>query len=120
MIAVFAVILFLVSMVIGVSKYANRAARENAARGEIQQMANLLQDYFVNQGRYPATLAALGATGLSDIFPEYSGGSVRDPWQNPYRYTTNSAHSYTLFSTGPDGTNGTPDLDADNIHVSGK
>ena len=119
MIAVFAIIIFLVSLIIGVSKYANRAAKENTARSDIQQISNILQDYFVNQGRYPASLAAVG-NRLKDTFSRYSGGDLLDPWQNPYHYVTNSAYSYTLLSRGADGQMGSTAADADNICVSGK
>lgn len=119
MVAVFAIIIFLVSLIVGVSKYANRAAKENAARSELQRIANILQDYFVNQGRYPSSLSAV-SNELSDALSRWSQGFPMDPWQNPYYYTNSSEYSYVLLSRGPDGHMGTAATDADNINASGK
>ena len=108
-----------VSLIVGVSKYANRAAKENAARSELQRIANILQDYFVNQGRYPSSLSAV-SNELSDALSRWSQGFPMDPWQNPYYYTNSSEYSYVLLSRGPDGHMGTAATDADNINASGK
>lgn len=124
MIAVLAIIFFLVALLIGVSKYANRAAKENAARSDIQRIGNVLQDYFVERGRYPSSLRAV-SNDLTETVTRWANDEPLDPWHNPYCYRpeTNSegqCYSYTLFSCGKDGRAGSSNTDADNITVSGK
>ena len=108
MLVVIAIIAIMAGMMVGVSKYANRAMKESSAHSEVERMANCLQDYFVNNGCFPNSLTEI-TNNLSSSFDFNTNNIPLDPWDNEYVYT-NSSLSYTLYSCGPDGTNSNDDI----------
>lgn len=97
---VIAVVAFLLALVLGTSVYARRAGREGKTRAEIEKLSFGLQTYWLKNGSYPASLAAVSnslSAGLT-----YSNSFVLDPWGRPYEYTP-ALQSYDLRSAGQDG-----------------
>ena len=113
MLVVITIIAIMAGMMVGISKYANRAMRESSAHSEVERMANCLQDYFVNNGCFPNSLTKI-TNNLSSSFDFNNAGTPLDPWDNEYVYT-NSSLSYTLYSCGPDGLDGAITNNTDNI-----
>lgn len=111
-IVVIAVISILAGLLLGVSKYADRATKRARAKSDVEGIANRLSDYFVENGRFPASLKDI--TNMTAALSYDTNGLPLDPWGNPYEYSISSAISYRLYSLGPDMTN-----DADNI-IAGK
>ncbi len=97
----------------------SQQAKEAAAQADIKAHLSAALDLFeMHNGRYPTTgegLAALrtapsGATGWRG--PYLKRGVPVDPWGKPYVYRSpgqNNREDYDLFSTGPDGIEGTAD-----------
>lgn len=105
--------LMLVVVIIGIlvamvmPRLAGRAkqAKEAAAKADIEaNMANALDLYEIDTGKYPAT--------LDDLMKREGRGPYLkkqplDPWGNKYIYqSTDNGTSYTLKSYGPDGVEG--------------
>jgi general secretion pathway protein G len=88
----------ILAMVVGLSKYASHRADEALARADLEKYRNALTDYVAVYGHVPTKPAAMRSQ-LPDA----------DPWSHPYVYVSNSPLSYTVFSTGPDGQEGTVD-----------
>jgi general secretion pathway protein G len=119
--------LMLVIIIIGVlvamvaPRLAGRSqqAKEAAARADIQANLSTALDLFeMHHGRYPTTAEGLAAlrtapAGASDWKGPYLKRPVPlDPWGKPYGYRSPGQHNredYDLFSTGPDGVEGTAD-----------
>ena len=105
-----------------VPKFTNRTeqARITAAKTDISMLSTALDAYEIDNGRFPS-----GDEGLSALVtapanapnwkqPYISRGVPNDPWGRPYIYRypgTNNPHSYDLYSMGPDGREGTDDID---------
>ena len=87
----------------------------------IQTLAQAIERYETNVGRYPTTeqgLAALVAPPGDLINPASWAGpyitataSSRDPWGNEYQYISpgRDGRAFDLWSFGPDGIDGTED-----------
>ena len=107
LLSVLAVVSILLALIVGVAKYAENSADRARARTEIEKIQNALQDYMLENGRYPNTnefVSAVFTNSLPNGF-QFGAGGALDPWNHPYQYKTNSLLSYTLFSYGIDGTN---------------
>ncbi|HNQ34835.1 MAG TPA: type II secretion system major pseudopilin GspG [bacterium] len=107
-----------------VPRYAKRSeqARITAASTDIASLEAALDLFEVDAGRYPSTEEGLEA--LVEVpaqlenwkGPYIKRGVPKDPWGNPYVYTSpgdNNSNSYDLYSYGPDGKDGGDD-DIDN------
>jgi general secretion pathway protein G len=94
-------------------------AKIRLAETQLRQLQQALELYKLDNGRYPTHeqgLDALAHEPTSEPVPRHypSGGyletkQLRDPWDNPVQYSIpgeHNAHSYDLFSYGPDGTEG--------------
>jgi general secretion pathway protein G len=94
-------------------------AKGTLAQTKIQQIAQALEMYRLDNGRYPTTeqgLEALVREPQSEPRPRryppegYMGkGDLLDPWDMPYRYAqpgAHNVHSYDIHSFGPNGTEG--------------
>ena len=89
-------------------------SREKAARIQILSLANSLDLFYLDVGRYPTTQE--GLTALMQRPPEVDvwsgpylkGGTVPvDPWRNAYVYVAPGSHgAYDLQSYGSDGREG--------------
>ena len=112
-----AVTVFGVLLGIGVPSYRTIIERQHAqaAVADLATLGLRLQKYFTNYGRFPDSLADIGAADM------------RDPWGNAYRYLNFDADipgikgkirkdhnlhpinsSFDLYSMGPDGDSKSP------------
>ncbi len=117
------VILSLLASVVGVGIW-NRisGAQRTTAKTQIKSMANALDTFRFDIGRYPTTQEGLQSLVTNPGLDNWDGPYIRepnipkDPWQNPYQYQSPGAHGeYDLFSYGKDGT---PGGDGDNADVN--
>jgi len=94
----------LATLVIGLVPFAKRKMMESRARSDLQVIRTALTEYKLKHGTYPT-----GVTMVADRLE--SGVLLTDPWENPYDYTYDPTKpgTYSLYSWGPDGTNGTAD-----------
>ncbi len=94
-------------------------AKVDLASTQIRQLEQALEMYKLDNGRYPSEeqgLAALVRKPSGEPTPRrYNPGgyvkrdAITDPWGMRYEYKTpgtHNAHSFDLFSLGPDGTQG--------------
>jgi len=97
-------------------------AKQDAARLQIRRLANALDLYRLDTGRYPtskeglAVLVTRPEEGSGWNGPYIQGVQVPpDPWGRPYRYRYPGTHGqdYDLFSLGADGREGGEGEDAD-------
>ena len=101
------------------------AAKDAAARSQIEMLGAALDAYRLDNGRYPTTeqgLDALMTAPTADPRPaNWRGPYLRkavplDPWQRPYQYQapgSQSGQGYDLSSFGADGRAGGTGDDAD-------
>jgi general secretion pathway protein G len=105
-----------------VPKFTNRTeqARITAAKTDISNIEGALDTFEVDNGRYPSTEEGLRAlveapAGMQNWRGPYiKRGIPNDPWGNAYVYRypgAKNASGYDLSSNGPDGREGTDDLD---------
>ncbi len=83
------------------------------ASTQISNMGNMLEQYKLEMGSYPAQLSALHEmpSDLADPskWVQYLTEPVQaDPWGRAYEYTLNGA-AYEIRSLGPDGQSGNED-----------
>jgi general secretion pathway protein G len=94
-------------------------AKIQLAETQLRQLQQALELYKLDNGRYPTAeqgLDALVHEPAAEPRPKryppggyLEGKQLRDPWDNPVQYLIpgqHNAHSYDLFSYGPDGTEG--------------
>ena len=91
-------------------------AREKTAKVQISTLANALDAYALDVGRYPSSAEGLDALvrqpgGVEQWDGPYLKKAVpKDPWGNPYDYRPPEGSSdYEIISPGPDGKLGTAD-----------
>jgi general secretion pathway protein G len=112
------VVLVLIGVVLGIvgSNFIGRGekAKADAAKIEIGQIAQSLDLYKLEVGRYPTTQEGLKAlleapAGVGNWNgPYWKKNTVpKDPWGNEYRYTAPGQHGpYDILSLGADGREG--------------
>ena len=106
LLAVIAVIAVVAGMIIGGAAAAARKADVARAEADIQLIAEALDEYRLEHGEYLDTgIEDNMASGQDfDVLTRYVPDvRLRDPWDNPYRYTRMSAFSYVIRSWGPGG-----------------
>ncbi len=110
------VILAILAAVV-VPKFTGRTedARIKAAKAEISGVKSALDQFEIDNGRYPSTDEGLNAlvTRPGDL-PNWKPGLPRmpvDPWGHAYIYRSPSSNGqgFDLLSAGPDGQEGGPD-----------
>jgi general secretion pathway protein G len=94
------------------------AQREELARNELRLLADGLERFKADVGRYPTTeegvsgltakpynsTAATRADLVNWFGPYVDGDYELDPWGNDYQYhATNDGQGFELSSTGPNG-----------------
>jgi general secretion pathway protein G len=99
------------------------AAKQAKAKTDIAVIESLLDHFYLDMGRYPATeegLRALYTAPDSDTEkwkgPYSKKKIVPDPWGNPYQYVAPGTHGsqpYEVWSLGRDGREGGSGVDAD-------
>lgn len=105
-----------------VPKFANRSqqAKDTAAKTDLASIGTSLDAFEIDNGRYPTTEEGIAAltTPPPSLATTWKGpylkkAAVADPWGNPYVYRfpgQGGNNTYDLYSTGPDGREGTDDI----------
>lgn len=97
-------------------------ARRVRALADMQTIAERLDLYRLDAGRFPTTEQGLAALVEPPAAPPrplrwnpdgYLDQALVDPWGAPYAYTATSDHAYRLRSLGADGAPGGSGADAD-------
>jgi general secretion pathway protein G len=96
-------------------------ARVKATAVDLKQIAGALDQYRLDNHKYPTTeegLAALQKKPASaKVFPDggYLQSSIEDPWGNPFQYVSpgSNGRPYDLYSFGADGVEGGEGMNAD-------
>lgn len=101
-------------------KFVNRGqqARVTAAKVDISTMESALDQFELDNGRFPTNEEGLGVlvnkpAGLDKWNGPYIKRDPVDPWGNAYVYRnpgTNNASGFDLSSLGPDGREGNDDI----------
>jgi general secretion pathway protein G len=119
------VVLVLIGIVLGIvgGNFIGKGekAKADAAKIEIGQIAQALDLYKLELGRYPTSQEGLQAlitapAGVNNWNgPYWKSGSVpKDPWKNEYRYTAPGTKGpYEIVSLGADGKEGGEGPDKD-------
>ena len=88
-------------------------AKQTVARQEISQIAEAVDMFWSEAGRYPTSdegLSLLVSGTDQDPEPLLTGGEAAliDPWGNPYQYNSpgSGGESYEIICTGSDGREG--------------
>lgn len=123
-----AVVIFIITILIGLLTPAIRAVREHAkeqkARAMIGALETAINMYYLDNNAYPpeagggttnnfnTTLGTVQSVGNVTYGPymefkaeELSGDAVLDPWQSPYRYDVNPAQGNNATFNLEDGSN---------------
>ncbi|WP_269532479.1 type II secretion system major pseudopilin GspG [Chitinimonas sp. BJYL2] len=95
-------------------------AKTQTAQGQLKLIADALDQYRLDTGRYPSTeqgLAALVSKPADQATwrgPYLAKGVPNDPWDKPYTYQApGTTHDYELLTLGADGKAGGSGEDAD-------
>ena len=119
------VVLVLIGVVLGIvgGNFIGKGekAKADAAKIEISQIAQTLDLYKLETGRYPTTQEGLQAliaapSGVANWNgPYWKKGTIpKDPWTNEYKYSSPGSHGpYDIISYGPDGKEGGDGADKD-------
>jgi general secretion pathway protein G len=85
------------------------------AKSQIRNFKTALMAYRLKFNRFPTTAEGLEALVNNEkgIKLLESNEIPKDPWGNPYVYTSDSAREYTIVSYGADGRQGGTGYDAD-------
>lgn len=105
-----------------VPKFTNRSeqARVTAARTDLANLETALDAYEIDAGKFPSSDEGLRAlietvpSARNWRGPYIKRGIPSDPWGRPYVYRSPGQHNvsgYDLYSLGPDGREGTDDID---------
>jgi type II secretory pathway pseudopilin PulG len=81
--------------------YARRSALESRATAELEEIRAALDDYFVEEGTFPAVLDTNSLALPAGRLRFSLGGVPLDPWGQDYQFT-NMGLSYRVFSSGAD------------------
>ena len=114
LLAVVAIIGILSALVVGLAGSAQRNAGRKRAEAEIGQLESFITDYRTKYGKVPGKIGGTEAEcraalmeKLSDKDTSHPLASMKDPWDEPYRYRATSKNTFYLWSTAGDtgGTN---------------
>ena len=128
---VMSILAILVTLVIGLGRYADTMAKRHKAVAELGQWHEALHRYYLfhNWGEYPVLPPGITAVSnlltfidcdasetLTNRFSDHlttANIHCLDPWGNAYQYVlgspTNAPQDYDLYSNGPDRTTPTSD-----------
>lgn len=118
LLAVISVMTILAAMILGGAAYMQRQAAVSRARGELEQIKNVLEEHRIEKGSYPTNSTYIGEirnTLLADLLTNTLKQAKRDlqltdPWGRGYIYTNARPYSFELLSGGPKD-----NFDGDNI-----
>ncbi len=90
-------------------------AKANLAKAQVQTMAEKVQQYEMDTGTLPGSLQDLVSSSTPGWLGPYAKeGSLKDPWNHPYVYTTpGDGQPFDLMSLGKDGKPGGESVDGD-------
>ncbi len=92
-------------------------AKVNLTKAQVQTLAEKVQQYEMDTGSLPGSLADLvKAPGSASgwLGPYAKDAEMKDPWNHPYTYTVpGEKGSFDLISLGADGKMGGESVDAD-------
>jgi len=114
LLVVIAIIGVLMGLIVGMADFARRKAMEGKARTEMHDIAEQLDKYLLDRGKYPAGSGMDFLDSKLDLKKELrEGADIFDPWGNKYEYEckTEKPLAYTLYSRGPDGNDKDQPLD---------
>jgi len=86
----------LVGLVISIAGIAGRKNDRAKALADMEEIKDLIEEYRLQNGTYPTSLAAAKA-------------DKNDPWGRAYSYTRPTKFAYEVYSVGPDGQANTGD-----------
>ncbi|WP_133501683.1 type II secretion system major pseudopilin GspG [Cognatilysobacter terrigena] len=93
-------------------------AKANLAKSEVQTLAQKIEQYKEDVGKYPTTLSDLatapqGSTGW--LGPYAKAGELKDPWGNDIAYKApgEDGHAFDVIILGKDGKPGGTSVDGD-------
>lgn len=106
------------------------SAKQAKAKADIAVLEGLLDNFYLDMGRYPTTEEGLNAlcTPPDGDNPKWKGPYSKkkitpDPWGKPYQYVcpgTHSSQPYEVWSNGRDEQEGGTGPDADIISWEGE
>lgn len=114
------IVSFIIALFLAFALIAGGVAKHVAAKGELLEIRNGLENYQKDAGQFPTTgqgLRALLSAPSAEPRPKTWKGAyvmrgeavLTDPWGRPYVYQANGPTAYVLRSKGPDGVDGNGD-----------
>jgi general secretion pathway protein G len=111
------ILVVLASIAVGIFGGTQEQALKDAAKGQLGVFKSAVSVYQLHTRRLPSDLKDLvdkpGDSKLAERWHgPYLDRSPVDPWDNPYKIASPGKHnsnSYDVWSTGPDGQDGTAD-----------
>ncbi len=118
------VVIMIISLLAGIvgNNVMNAIVKANkaAAEAQIKEFSSSLDQFKLDNGKYPGTdmgLKALttkpaGGEVSYDGWTKYMDSIPKDPWEKDYNYLqpgTNNQEKYDIWSNGPDRQSGTED-----------
>ena len=90
-------------------------AKANLAKAQVQTLAEKVQQYEMDTGTLPDSLAALVSSDAPGWLGPYAkDAELKDPWNHPFEYRVPGADQpFDLVSYGKDGEAGGTSVDAD-------
>ena len=124
LLVVMSILATLVTLVIGLGRYADTMAKRHRALADLGKWQEAIHRYYEVLGQYPTNSPA--GTSITNLFaPVPIGGTntvffrlgeqmstlpaTKDPWGSDYQYTNSASQSFDLFSLGPDRQGNTSD-----------
>ena len=111
-------VMVIVSILIGLGakgySLARRQAKESRAKAEIETLRTALNEYRVENGRYPAQASSVGFKDLTEITKltnAVEGASLFDPWGHAYQYQSTNRFRYRIWSEGQDMESASDNID---------
>jgi len=124
LLVVMSILATLVSLVIGLGRYADTIAKRHQAIADLGKWQEALHQYYLQVGEYPGNQYT-NVAGLLTMSMPIGGSNVvtfgaqmstppapNDPWGTPYQYVAPAAsasQSFDLYSCGPDRVGNTSD-----------
>jgi len=112
MLLVVVIIGVLTAVVAGNFGHKSKAARINATRASISAIANAIEVYQMDMGRYPSSLDDLvtdpGSANWDGPYVKGGKNAMVDAWGNPFSYKADGGN-FKVISAGPDRQMGSQD-----------
>lgn len=91
-----------------------RSSNIKAAGTQINLVKDAVELYQLDMGRTPPSLEAMMEPAGGEAGSKYGGPYLKevlppDPWGNPYKYEATDTANFRVWSSGPDGADGSTD-----------